>query len=102
MKRKFWNSWTFTGSDDEAGHSNGDTESQRGGLSGERQNKEQPTWLERSFQESLGQALENAMDLSDTRQERVDRVKAEIAAGTYRVPTEQLADRLIKNMKGDY
>jgi anti-sigma28 factor (negative regulator of flagellin synthesis) len=102
MKRKFWNSWTFTGPDDEAGRSHGDTESPQGGLGSERKKNDQPTWLERSFQESLGLALENAMDLSDKRLERVERVKAEIAAGTYRVPTEELAERLIKNMKGDY
>jgi len=102
MKRKFWNSWTFTGSDDETGRSHGDTESPQGVLGPERKKNDQPTWLERSFQESLGQALENAMDLSDKRLERVERVKAQIAAGTYRVPTEELAERLIKNMKGDY
>jgi len=102
MKRKFWNSWTFTGSDDEAGNSNGDSVVEREGLGPAREKNDQPTWLERSFQESLGHALENAMDLSDVRMERVERVKAEIAAGKYRVPTEDLAERLIKNMKGDY
>jgi flagellar biosynthesis anti-sigma factor FlgM len=102
MKRKTWNSWTFTGSDDDAGRSHGDmvVESELPGRL--RPKNVQSTWLERSFQESLAQSLEQAMDLSEVRMDRVERVRAAIAAGRYRVSSEKLADRLMQNMLGNY
>jgi flagellar biosynthesis anti-sigma factor FlgM len=101
-KRQVWNSWTFAGSDDDAGQSHGDMGVEREVPGCGPQRREHPTWLERSFQKSRGQALEQAMDLSDVRLERVQRIRAEIAAGRYRVPTEKLAERLVQNMLGNY
>jgi anti-sigma28 factor (negative regulator of flagellin synthesis) len=50
----------------------------------------------------MSEALERAMDLSDVRNERVARVKRAIQSGEYRVASRELAQRLIRNMRGDY
>lgn len=104
--RRIWNSWTYYGNSD-AGRKESDNvcqESPR--MDGDERNQDSKGRLEdafeRSLQRSIADALERAMDLSDVRQERVARVKQAIDSGTYRVSAKDLAQRLIRNMRGDY
>jgi flagellar biosynthesis anti-sigma factor FlgM len=105
MRRKIWNSWTFSGTGDEGrqrgatagfGGQHGRADRRRGAQTAE------PTWLERSFQERAAHALEHALDLSEVRLERVERVRAAIARGTYHIPARDLAQKLMKTMLGEF
>jgi len=109
--RRTWNSWTYYGDGD-----SGRTDSPQG----EKESVCQESWKEhgekdgapaegalegafkQSMEQSLAKALERAMDLSDVRNERVERVKRAIQAGKYKVPAKELAQKLIRNMMGDY
>lgn len=58
--------------------------------------------MERLLQLATGDAVERALDLCEVRMERVERIRGQIAAGTYRVSSRALAERLVRNMLGDY
>jgi len=108
--RKTWNSWTYYG-DGRSGRTDNDNVCQESWK--DQGNKktgppEKPvegpieTAFKQSMEKSLASALERAMDLSDVRNERVERVKRAIKAGSYSVPAKELAQKLIRNMLGDY
>jgi anti-sigma28 factor (negative regulator of flagellin synthesis) len=102
--RKAWNSWTVCDSD---GH----------GLWGKEDKSRQPygkmcrgcttdsstTGAGRLFHvNNMTKSLERAMDLSDVRIEMVARVRSAIANGCYNVSSADLAQKLIRNMLGDF
>jgi anti-sigma28 factor (negative regulator of flagellin synthesis) len=58
--------------------------------------------MERLLLQATGEVIERAFDPSEARAERVQRIRCQIAAGTYHVPSRVLAERLLRNMLGDY
>jgi anti-sigma28 factor (negative regulator of flagellin synthesis) len=106
--RRIWNSWTYYG-DSDSGRSDLDNDNVCQESWRSNGGEAEPTGrgiledaYERSLQRSIGDALERAMDLSDVRNERVVRIKRAIDNGTYHVSARELAQRLIRNMRGDY
>jgi anti-sigma28 factor (negative regulator of flagellin synthesis) len=107
--RRTWNSWTYYG-DGDSGRGDEDSVCQENWRKrpDEQAEKEAPPKgmlegaYEQSLEQSMSAALERAMDLSDVRNERVARVKRAIEGGDYRVASRELAQRLIRNMRGDY
>jgi anti-sigma28 factor (negative regulator of flagellin synthesis) len=105
--RRTWNSWTYY-SDGDTEHDEKEDVCHESKHAPVKSQKEEPKkgMLEdaygRSMEQAMGEALERAMDLSDVRKERVARVKRAVEAGDYRVEAKELAQRLIRNMRGDY
>jgi flagellar biosynthesis anti-sigma factor FlgM len=111
--RRTWNSWTYYG-DGDSGRGEEDSVCQESGRNPDRDRAETEVQnrgklkgtlagaYEQSLEQSMSEALERAMDLSDVRNERVARVKRAIQNGEYRVASRELAQRLIRNMRGDY
>jgi flagellar biosynthesis anti-sigma factor FlgM len=107
--RRTWNSWTYYG-DGDSGRGEEDSVCQeswrkRDGEPAKAEGSTNGTLAgayEQSLEQSMSEALERAMDLSDVRNERVARVKRAIESGDYRVASKELAQRLIRNMRGDY
>ena len=109
--RKTWNSWTYYG-DRDSGRSDKGAHRQesvcqeswkmdkRASREGTRGSVEDA--YEHAFEQSMADALERAMDLSDVRQERVARIRRAIQAGNYWVAAEDVARKLVRNMLGDY
>ncbi len=106
--RRTWNSWTYYGPDQASART-------EPGPTGEESQKDDEPRPSRSrgaacaqaapqgaFEQSMANALERAMDLSDVRKERVSRVKRAIAAGNYQVSARELAEKLVRNMLGEY
>jgi flagellar biosynthesis anti-sigma factor FlgM len=105
--RRTWNSWTYYGEDRESGRDEKGSVCQESWRAGKRTpDGRRGGILEDSFaqalERSMADALERAMDLSDVRNERVARVKLAIEDGTYHVPAHELAQKLVRNMLGEY
>jgi flagellar biosynthesis anti-sigma factor FlgM len=119
--RRTWNSWTYYGDgDSDRGEEDSVCQESWRKRDGERDKTEAQSQgtskeankgigkgalagaYEQSLEQSMSEALERAMDLSDVRNERVARVKRAIQSGEYRVASRELAQRLIRNMRGDY
>jgi flagellar biosynthesis anti-sigma factor FlgM len=107
--RRIWNSWTYYGTDRDSGRSDEQkTVCQETWKDREQRTEERAAakstggLLAKSFERSMADALERAMDLSDVRKERVARVKKAIETGQHRVSARELAEKLIKNMRGEY
>jgi flagellar biosynthesis anti-sigma factor FlgM len=60
------------------------------------------TRMEQAFQRSMAQMLEQALDLSETRMERVARIRAAINEGTYLPDIAELAQKLMETMCGEF
>jgi anti-sigma28 factor (negative regulator of flagellin synthesis) len=98
-----WNTWTHDWDD-------------RSGELTRWQDEPQPLWekedrqngkpakgrLECAFEDSQVRKLKRAMDLSDVRMERVERIRKQLQEGTYLVPSRELAEKLIRSMLGEY
>lgn len=103
MRRKTWNSWTFSETDDRPERDDENRTKIEPRETTERQRKQdEMAGLEQAFQPDMGKMLERAMDLSEVRMERVERVKASLARGEYDVSADDLARKLIDTMRGDF
>jgi len=100
--RRTWNSWTYYGDRYSGGRKNGSVCRECGKTVKQRPNEVGVGSMEGAFEQSMADALERAMDRCEVRQERVARLKRAIEAGTYWVPAEELARKLVRNMLGDY
>lgn len=103
MRRKTWNSWTFSETDDRPERDDENrTKLEHGKTTDRLARRDKKTGLEQAFQPDMAKMLERAMDLSEVRKERVERVKAALAKGEYEVSAEDLARKLIDTMRGDF
>ena len=103
MRRKTWNSWTFTEADDgpERDDENRTKIAPRK-TTDRQQMQDARAGLAQAYQPDMVKMLERAMDLSEVRMERVARVKASLAKGEYEVTADELAQKLINTMRGDF
>jgi anti-sigma28 factor (negative regulator of flagellin synthesis) len=102
MKKKSWNSWTCPATDDEMGQPMEGYAAIAQDGSRVWQRRARRPWIERAFQASLAETLERSMVYEsdeEVRTDLVERVRAAIAKGTYSVPAEMLAEKLIHRMR---
>jgi anti-sigma28 factor (negative regulator of flagellin synthesis) len=102
MRKEFWNSWTCPAGDDEMGQPMEGTSSDSDGGRRVWQRPYRASWLDRAFQVSLAETLERSVRIDSSEEVRIDlveRVRAKIAKGTYRVPADMLAEKLIHRLR---
>jgi anti-sigma28 factor (negative regulator of flagellin synthesis) len=106
MRRRTWNSWTFSEPEEQPDSSvrsflEFGCYAMRDKCCGGAVRMEQ-TLQRTTFQRTMAELLEEAMDPSDVRMERVARIRTAIGEGTYLPDVAGLAQKLIETMRGEF